>query len=130
MLALPFLTFGQSKINVLQPDSRLFEAYDSAYILTLMDKNPFLIERWNFYLDNSWKVADFSPEKGVSYESITIPDFENINILSLENTLGLKRHHELPSVYRIENTNKILVFCSGKEFIRRFNEHLVKKREG
>lgn len=120
MFCIPFLGSAQN-VNEIEPDSRLKEVFEDDYLANLTKTNPFLIERWNYYLDHSFYVTDFSNEKGVSYESITIPDFNNINIFLLEKQYNMERHHDLPSVYLIEGTQKALIYYSGEEFIKRFN---------
>ena len=39
------------------PDERLYEVYEKEYINGLVTDNPFLIKRWNFYLDNAYKIT-------------------------------------------------------------------------
>ena len=47
-----------------------------------------------------------------------------VNILLLEKQQGLKHDFEHPTVYRILNTNKLLVYKPGKEFNELLKAHL------
>ena len=66
------------------PDERLYEVYEKDYVDGLVNDNPFLIKRWNFYLDNSYRIIKDVEGKQVDYPSIEIENTENINILLLE----------------------------------------------
>ncbi|MBI5917310.1 MAG: hypothetical protein HY842_18225 [Bacteroidetes bacterium] len=106
-------------------DSRLFEAFGGDYLENLKTANPFLLQRWNFYLDNSWYLTDFPTEKDrPDYATIRIDDLENINILVLEKKFGMKRDWNKIAIFKIENTDKALVLISGKAFNEKLNEHL------
>lgn len=106
-------------------DPRLYEAFDSQHLENLVTENPFLIQRWNYYLDNSWYLDDLPPEKeSAEYPSVNIEDIENINILVLEREQQLRRDWDRRIIYRITGHQKVLVFYSGKEFTEKLNEHL------
>ncbi len=106
-------------------DSRLYSVFEGSYLERLRTENPFLIQRWNFYLDHSWYLTPLPPEKtSEAYPLIRVADLENVNIFLLEKKLRLTRDWNQHKVYRIENTDKALVFYSGKEFTRKLNEHL------
>lgn len=109
-------------------DSRLYETFDGEYLENLRTGNPFLLQRWNFYLDHSWYLTALPPEKAeAGYPSVRVDDLENINIFALEKALQLRRDWENQTVYSIENTDKALVLIAGKEFNRKLNEHLQRK---
>ncbi len=112
-----------------EPDSRLYDVYESTYIDQLLTANPFLIQRWNFYLDHAYDVIEEVSAKTTEYPSITISDIEHINILLLEKQQGLTHDFDHPTVYRISNTNKLLVYKPGKEFNELLKAHLKKVEE-
>jgi len=109
------------------PDQRLYEAYDAEYIDRLTTENSFLINRWNFYLDNAFYLMDAVPGKTDAYPEIIISDIENVNILLLEKEQHLSHDQKAMTIYNIKNTDKCLVYLPGEKFIKLLNEHLVKK---
>ena len=122
-----FVTFAsaQNTHHTISIDDRLLEIYDQTYLENLKSNNPVILERWNFYLDHAWFLADLPVGKEVSnYKKISIPDLENINILLLEKAQGLSRDWEKFTFYRIEGTDQMLVYYPGKEFTAKLNEHL------
>ncbi|MBI1223909.1 MAG: hypothetical protein GC192_01615 [Bacteroidetes bacterium] len=108
-------------------DSRLFETYSGDYLENLQTANPFLLKRWNFYLDNSWYLTELPAEKDSdSYATIRIEDLNNFNIFSIERKFELKRDWEKRLVCNIEGSNHVLVLLSGKEFNEKLSRHLAK----
>jgi len=106
-------------------DSRLYDAFDGGYLENLRTGNPFLLQRWNFYLDNSWYLTALPAEKTeAGILSIRIEDLDHINIFLLERKAQLHRDWDKQMVYRVEYTDQALVLIPGKEFTRRLNEHL------
>lgn len=109
-------------------DSRLVDAFDGEYLENLKTGNPFLLQRWNFYLDHAWYLTVLPAEKAeAEYPSIRIDDVNNINILLLERKFQLRRDWDKQMIYKIEDSNQALVFIPGKEFTRKLNEHLNRK---
>lgn len=122
---LPFSGFSQSnESSSPTPDLRLIEAYGAEYIDRLTIDNPFLIKRWNYYLDNAFYIKDNVPEKGATYKVVQIDNLENFNILKLEKEQHLERSWDVPTLYKIENTELLLVYYSGKEFNEMLKAHL------
>ena len=115
---------SQAKVDTENPDSRLFEVYESSYIDQIQTSNPFLIQRWNYYLDHAYTVIEEKDAKPTDYPTVSIPDLEHINILLLEKEQNLTHDFEKPTVYRISNTNKLLVYKSGKQFNEQFRDSL------
>ncbi len=106
-------------------DSRLYDAFDGEYLESLRTGNPFLLQRWNYYLDHSWYLTALPDEKvNPDYPAIRISDPDNINIFLLEKEFQIRSDWEKQIVYRIENSDQVLVLIPGKEFTRRLNEHL------
>jgi len=115
---------SQAKVDTSTPDARLFEVYESSYIDQIQSSNPFLIQRWNYYLDHAYSVIEEKDAKPTEYPTVNITDLEHINILLLEKEQGLTHDFENPTVYRISGTNKLLVYKSGKQFNALFKKSL------
>ncbi len=110
-------------------DSRLSEIYSGDYLENLQTANPFLLKRWNFYLDNSWYLTELPAEKDMdAYATIQIADLNNINIMSIERKFDLQRNWDKRLVCKIEGTNQVLVLLAGKEFNEKLNKHLAGER--
>lgn len=116
--------FGQSETKLVEPDARLNNVYAEHYLMRLQEANPFIIQRWNFYLDNAFFVAENSPEKGATYPTVEIADLENINILLIEKEQKIHHDFKARTYYQIAGTNKMLVYRSGKEFRDALNKYL------
>jgi len=111
------------------PDPRLYAAFDSAYIESLRRDNPTLLLRWNFYMDNAFVISDFPPQKGdiAQYPTVQIADVANMNILVLEKNQRLVHDWQKPVFYRINNSGQVLMYHPGKEFNRKFREHIARR---
>lgn len=122
--------FSQQTENI-SIDDRLFDVFDKQYLENLKTANPILIQRWNYYLDNAWSIEDLPAEKAANtYQTIEIPDLENINILLLEKQLDLKPDWQKFNMYKIAGMEKMLVYLPGKDFVARLNEHLGRTDNG
>jgi hypothetical protein len=109
-------------------NERLFEVFERNYLEKLRATHPFFIQRWNYYLDHSWYIADLPPEKAkAAYPVVQITDLDNINILLLEREQNLRKDWNRRVVYAIEGLDKALVYYAGKEFNRRLNDYLERK---
>ena len=128
LLLFPLSAFSQSSDSAVpDPDARLVEAHGADYINRLKTENPFLINRWNFYLDNAFFITDDVPGKNGDYKTVHIENLEDFNILKIEKEQKLERAWDVPTIYKIENTEKLLVYYSGKEFNERLKAHLNSK---
>lgn len=124
LLFIATFAFSQQAENI-SIDDRLYQVFDRNYLENLKTTNPFLIQRWNYYLDNAWSIKDLPEEKQSSVnQTVTIPNLETINILLLEKQFDLKPDWQKFNFYKIEGTNKMLVYLPGKDFVNRLNEHL------
>ena len=128
LATLLFSTFaaGQSQTDKdIQIDSRLLEVYDASYLEKLKTTQPTTIQRWNFYLDNAFYIADYPKDKGAAnFPEINIPDLSDINIFQLEAAFGMVRDFNKEMIYKIAGTDMVLVYYSGKRFTEKLNEHL------
>ncbi len=126
LLLLSASIYAHAQSNTTTPldiDQRLLALYDEAYLDRLKKTNPFMIQRLNYYLDNAYYITDYPKAKAASYPSVAIADLEHFNILLLEKEQDLKRNWDKITVYQIKGTNKVLVYYSGKDFVKRLNEH-------
>ncbi len=115
---------GQSDINV---DDRLVGLYSPSQLNQLKESNPQFLERLNFYLDHAFIITDQNEKKPTELSgNVTIQDLENFNILKLEKEQDLKRSWDKISAYKIEGTNKLLVYHAGRNFNRDFQKHYRK----
>lgn len=120
-LSFNFTLFSQVESNI---DPRLEEVYDASYLERMQDNHPVILQRMNYYLDNAFFITDFPEEKGSpDFPVIQVEDLSTINILQLEEELGLVRNFEQRTFYQIAGTEKVLVYYSGKEFTEAFNEY-------
>ena len=119
-----FLT-AQSAASTVKYDERLLELYDQSYLENLTEKQPFIIQRWNFMLDNSYEIVDFPTEKmSDDYRVIHINDLENLNILKLIQDLNLTKDQKKNTFYRIGDSNKHLLLFPREKMAKRLNQHL------
>lgn len=126
-LFISFITFAQrdtSTPSLPNIDERLFQVFETTYLKRLQTENPFLIHRWNFYLDNSWYITELPREKEADYPEVEVDDLKNINILLLEKEQNLRKEWEKQSIYKIKGTNKALVYYPGKIFIDKLNKKI------
>jgi|AntRauTorckE5430_2_1112549.scaffolds.fasta_scaffold02511_4 hypothetical protein len=106
------------------PDPRLYDVLSQSEINEMLDKNPFLIEYYNYFLDYSFKIIEQPKGKSVKLPVVVIPDVENFNILAVQKKQKLQRSWDNQTYYSIEGTNKVLVFISEREFTQRLNERI------
>ncbi len=126
-LFVSLFSVAQDAHETVIPDDRLYEVYEREYVDGLVNENPFLIKRWNFYLDNAFLIADEVIEKQADYPSVTIADLKNINILLLEKEQKLQRDWDKPIIYKIDDTDKMLVYHAGKDFTKSLKKYLGEK---
>ncbi len=134
LLLVPLSTFSQSPVltNSLQIDGRLNDVFEKDYIEKVQKEEPFLIERWNFYLNNAFFISDNALRKNevaAEYPSVQIPNLGSINILKLEKEQNLKHDFYTETIYKIAGTDKYLVYYAGKDFVEKFNTHMKMIRE-
>ena len=129
-LLVPLFLFSQNRAKTADLDHRLLEVYEQDYLEKLQNKNPFLLERWTYYLDHAYYLTELPEQKQKeSYPQIIIKDITNINILLLEREQQLKRQWELPSIYKIKGSPKYLVYLPGKKFTENLKAHLQQKTQ-
>ena len=134
LLALPLSIFSQSQLQTgsIKIDSRLYEVFEKDYLEKTAIEDPFLIQRWNFYLDNAFIITDNALSKNetaADYPSVSIPDLKQINILKLEKEQKLNHDFYSETVYKIANTNQYFVYLAGKDFVEKLNVYLNKTKD-
>jgi len=131
LLTFSILSIAQTKTNEVvdvKIDERLFDVYEQKYLSNLQAANPNLLLRWSFYLDNAFYITDFPKGKeNADAPEVVIDDLEKINILLLEKDQRLTRDFKKRNVYKIQGTQKALIYFSGEEFNQKLNEHLGRK---
>jgi len=103
---------------------QLKAAFEPTYLQQIQASNPILLKRWTYYATNAYYVTDQDFQKfAKKVPSIAIKDPSNINIFLLEKQYPiLKRDWHKPKAYKIKNTNKLLVYYSGKRFMEMMND--------
>lgn len=113
--------------NSIEIDQRLKSIYSFSQLEQFQQSNPQLLERLNFYLDNAFIITDQDKNKPTEFSGeVVIEDLSNFNILELEQDQDLKRSWNTISVYKIKNTDQLLVYHAGKNFMRDFRKHYQK----
>ena len=126
LVVAPLFLFSQktTTFNTASIDARLYAVFGKEYIEESLRSDLFSLQRWTFYLDNAYIIAQEPPTKDGSegdFPTVRIPDLKNINILQLEKEQKLTRDYYTESIYRIEGTTQYLVYYSGRDFIEAFN---------
>ena len=107
------------------PDKRISEAFGEQFVLELKSDNQEMIMYYNFYLDNAYYITELPVDKSdflnslVSLNINPLSTKDKINILMLD----MKLNFEKETYYRIENSQKVMVFYSGKDLTEKYNEY-------
>lgn len=122
--------FGQTEIT---PDERLYVSYPQEYIDNLLERNPQSIDYMNFCLDNAFSFIELPDEKvenlprlyarnnfnkTVSEEPVETVDENDFIIFNYKYQTEIKTN----SMYRIGNTNRVLVIYSAMSTAEKFNQ--------
>lgn len=118
--------------NSVEPDQRITDVYGATYTNNLKTNSPERIAYLNFLLDNSYTIVEresFIGEKIPKVSSATLNtkhtgpitrpafDVNNFNLL----LYNFKRNRKIKTQYRVDNTNKVIVFNSEEENANAFN---------
>jgi|GEM_PF-596710 len=139
LLPLAKISHGQQSSPAIKPDPRLYDCMEKSYIDGLKSK-PKLLLYYNFFLDNSYYVADAPDKKvnGIEISTVSLrnpdasgklslfsEDFSNIKAGSF-NPLKYDFHTQpnLFTNYILGKSGKVLVFYSEKVFTEKFNNYL------
>ena len=110
LLLLPFLCFAQ-----VTADSRLADVFESSYLSNLSDNHPLILQRYNYFLDNAYFI---------NVPVIKLDANTQFNIIAVMREHKLKTSPDKRLYYRIENSDKVLVFYSTREFDTNFKNSL------
>ncbi|MEM1220623.1 MAG: hypothetical protein AAGH79_17000 [Bacteroidota bacterium] len=114
--------WAQSSESTPTIDDRLYDAYEADYLERIQQNHPVQLQRMNFFLDHAYYVTDYPSGKGFeNLPEIVINDLEKINIYNLMQAFEMTRDYETEKAYRIQGTQKALVFYTGKAFTKAFN---------
>lgn len=116
-------------------DPRLYEVFEKVDLDKWQKQDPFLIQRWNFYLDNAYYIVDealldekelttYAERPQRNYPWVEVTNLDNLNIIKLEREQNLMQHWEKQTFYRIKGTKKLLVFYPGQYVMEQLNSHL------
>ena len=124
LLLCPIFSLAQNEASKEIIDNRLYEVFDEDYLAQLQKQNPFLIQRWTYYLDHAFYIVADPKLSLYEYPSVKIEDLDNFNILKIEREQALKRYFNQESTYHIEGTNKALIYHPAQVFNERLNQYL------
>lgn len=130
LLFIGFSVALSAQTETVKADARLYDVYEADYLNRLQTKNPALIQRWNFYLDNAWRLTRIPQGKDGEYPTVSVADVDNINILLLQKEQNLTRDFNKRLRYRIAGTDTLIEYYSGKEFVKAFNAHTGRSHAG
>lgn len=127
-------SFAQTNTNV--PDPKLIDAFGQETVDYYINNAPHLISYYNFFLYHSYNIMDIPEGKMESIENIPVfkikekfisepKDYsengiQNLNILKYDFKIDLNSS----VIYRLEGTNKMIVFISGKEIQTTYNKSI------
>ncbi|MEL6717385.1 MAG: hypothetical protein AAFP82_01580 [Bacteroidota bacterium] len=124
LLLSPIFVLSQKENSIDKIDSRLYEVFDETYLEQIQRQNPFLLQRWSYYLDHAFYIVEDPKLLEYEYPKVNIEDLNAFNIMEIERTQGLERYFERESTYHIEGTSKALVYYPAKIFNKRLNQYL------
>ncbi len=112
-------------LQSVKPDSRLVDAFDLSFVNRIQKENPALVLYYNFYLDSAYYISVLPADKNEflsNLKSIDVDDnieTSEINILMYKLDLNFEQR----SYYRIGNSDRVMIFYSGKELNEKFNDY-------
>jgi hypothetical protein len=126
--------FSQESKSNITPDPKLIDALGQETVDFYAQNNPKLILYYNFFLNHSYQITEIPQEKVKDLKDIPefqlkpefqmeSPDYtekglEKLNIMKYDFNLNF----EINTFFRLGNTNKIIVFLSGKDIQTQFNQ--------
>lgn len=122
------LAFAQSNQIRIQPDIRLFDAFDKKFVEDIAANDSFWLLKSNFYLNHA---AFFRESPNVKEQDVAniplvhLKDTTNFNIYLFERDQKIKRDYYTYTVYKIvEYPNLYLVYYPTHDYIENFNRFL------
>lgn len=120
LIASPALLSAQN--NSISIDERLYDVFEDDFLKRMQAETPAMLEYYNFFLNHAYQIETLYADKESNYDEVQIDDLTTINILKVIKEQSLHRDYVHQSIYRIKNTDKILVLVSEKELIKKFNQ--------
>lgn len=133
-------SFAQNTKKQIVADPRIIEVFGQETVDFYLENNPSTIRYYNFFLDNSYSIAELPQEKMSGIQDIpelklkekfqsdvvdyTDKGIENLNIMKYD----LKIDSNVGPIYRLGNTNKLIFFLSGKEIQNLYNKYLMESK--
>lgn len=130
------VSFAQNTKKQIVADPRIIEVFGQETVDFYLENNPTAIQYYNFFLENSFSIQEMPQEKMGDLQTIpelkrkekfqsdfidyTDKGLENLNIMKFD----LKIDQNVGPIYRLGNTNKIIVFLSGSEIQTKFNKYI------
>lgn len=122
--------FSQQSLSI---DDRLYAKYQAEDLQAIQASNPANIEYLNWMLDNSFVIKDINSPEANNFPKlryldsetkmpgaeVTAYDPENFNIMEFDFEIDYKKSN----AYLIGNTGKLLVFYSGEDLTKFFNNY-------
>jgi hypothetical protein len=136
-----FLILGVSYAQVSKsqviPDPRVVEVFGQETVNFYLENKPSVIQYYNFFLENSYSIQEIPQEKigdlsslpelklkekfQTDYVDYTDKGIENLNVMKYD----LQIDPNVGPIYRLGNTNKLIIFLSGKEIQNLYNKYLL-----
>ncbi len=132
--------FSQNTVGI-TPDQRLYQCFDSSYVMQLQKNNPMLIVYYNYYLENAFYVAELQQTKPVTGDDIhkvklnddlskgenvyfkeTKYDPEKFNALKY----AFKTHDENFTTYIWKEADVAIVFLPRKKISEGYQQYIKK----
>ena len=73
-------------------------------------------------MNHAYEIETLQADKESNYNEVQIDNLTTINILKIIKEQSLQRDYSQQSIYKIKNTDKLLVLISEKELVKKFNE--------
>lgn len=134
LLTVMGLTFAQVQKTQVVADPRVIEVFGQETVTFYLENNPSLIQYYNFFLDNSYSIQDMPQEKmgelqnipelklkelfQTDYVDYSEKGIENLNIMKFDFQID----PNVGPIFRLGNTNKLIIFLSGKEIQNLYNK--------
>ncbi len=122
------IAFAQSKQIRMQPDVRLYNAFDKKFVEDIAANDSFWLLKSNFYLTNAAFFSEISNVKEQDVDNISLvhlKDTTNFNIYLFERDQKIKRDYYTYTVYKIaEYPQLYLVYYPTHDYIENFNRFL------
>lgn len=131
------ITYAQVSKTQVTADPRVIEVFGQETVNFYLENKPSVIQYYNFFLENSYSIQEIPQEKigdlpdipelklkeqyQTDFVDYSDKGIENLNIMKYD----LKIDPNVGPIYRLGNTNKLIIFLSGKEIQNLYNKYLL-----